>query len=360
MTPFGTTRRAALRFLAGSAAVFGGGALETLGAPAEERHFLPASQIQAAADYSSKRRGYAFLVKQHGKVIHESFANGGDRGQQRRIYSGTKGFWGLAALAAVEDGLISLDERVASTIPEWRGVDGKERITVRQLLVFTCGLERGLQIHHEGLEDRNAIALSRPMVSQPGRSFIYGPSALQVFHEVLKRKLAAKRRGDSPTRYLERRVLRPMGLGSQRYLADQKGNPLLAAGFVMTPAQWAKMGDVVLRNGAPVLQPATFARLTEGSNANGAYGFGFWNNKAAARNGREIDIEDMLEKDWDAQSWSRVCLCRKAPPDLVACIGSGYQRQFIIPSMGLIAIRQGVNAKFSDATFLRLLLGKKD
>jgi hypothetical protein len=40
----------------------------------------------------------------------------------------------------------------------------------------------------------------------------------------------------------------------------------------------------------------------------------------------------------------------------VAVVGSGYQRLFVIPSLELLVVRQGENAKFSDAEFLRRLL----
>jgi hypothetical protein len=42
---------------------------------------------------------------------------------------------------------------------------------------------------------------------------------------------------------------------------------------------------------------------------------------------------------------------------MVVALGSGYQRLFIIPSLKAIIVRQGSNAKFSDAHFLRLVLG---
>ncbi len=119
------------------------------------------------------------------------------------------------------------------------------------------------------------------------------------------------------------------------------------------------MGDLILQAGRPVIRGDSFNQLTEGSSPNPAYGFGFWNNHAARSRGHEIDIEDMLERDWNTQSWAHACICRDAPPDLIACIGSGYQRLFVVPSMNLVVVRQGENARFSDATFLRVLLGKK-
>jgi hypothetical protein len=43
---------------------------------------------------------------------------------------------------------------------------------------------------------------------------------------------------------------------------------------------------------------------------------------------------------------------------MVVALGSGYQRLFIIPSLDALIVRQGSNAKFSDAHFLRLVLGR--
>ena len=48
------------------------------------------------------------------------------------------------------------------------------------------------------------FALTRPVLAEPGTLFTYGPTGLQVFHELLRGKL----HGEAPTRFLERRVLR--------------------------------------------------------------------------------------------------------------------------------------------------------
>ncbi|HMJ05369.1 MAG TPA: serine hydrolase domain-containing protein, partial [Chthoniobacterales bacterium] len=271
----------------------------------------------------------------------------------RKIYSGTKAFWCLAALAAEQDGLLNLDERVAETIPAWRKDPRKARVTLRQLLDFSCGLEPGFRLHNDDPGDRDAIALDLPIVAEPGRAFIYGPSSLQVFHAVLKAKL----HGTAPRAYLERRVLRPLGLGRQRYLLDRAGNPLLAAGFVMSARQWTALGQLVRRGGGPVIPAGSLAESWRGSSANRAYSLGWWNNRAAP-NGREFDFERNLAPKWAAQDWSRACICRTAPSDLVMCVGSRAQRLYVLPSLGLVIARHGNGASFSDAQFLRLLLGR--
>ena len=319
--------------------------------PAQGANLNPAA-VRAAAAYSAAHKGTSLLVRQNGKTLLEEYPNGGSAEVARRIYSGTKAFWNLTALAAAEDGLLDLDERVAETLPSWRENSRKSQVTIRQLLDFSSGLDPGFFLQQNHFGDRDKAALRLPMVAEPGRAFIYGPAALQVFHRVLKEKL----RGESPNEYLERRVLRRMHLGPQRYLEDAAGNPLLAAGFTLTARQWAKIGEVVLARGQPVVRRELFAQTWRGSPANRAFSLGWWNNRAAP-DGREFDFEAMLKPKWSQQNWARACLCRDAPNDLVACIGSDYQRLYVIPSVGLLVVRHANGGPFSDARFLRILLG---
>jgi CubicO group peptidase (beta-lactamase class C family) len=314
------------------------------------RELNPAA-LHAAAAYSANHRGASLLVIQNGRTLFEQYPRGGSAETPRRIYSGTKAFWNLAALAAAQDGLLNFDEPVAETIAQWRNDSRKARVTIRQLLDFSCGLAPAFSLHNNNAKDRDAAAMKLPLVANPGGAFIYGPSALQIFYEVLKKKLGDQ----SPTRYLERRVLCRLGLGPQRYLFDRAGNPLLASGWELTARDWAKLGKLVLKGGAPVISRASLEQCWRGSEANRAFSLGWWNNRAAP-NGNEFDFENMLDVKWPRQNWSHACLCRDAPNDLVACIGSGRQRLYVIPSMEVVVVRHGAGGSFSDAAFLRLLL----
>ena len=150
-------------------------------------------------------------------------------------------------------------------------------------------------------------------------------------------------------------MLRRLRLGPQRYLQDRAGNPLLAAGWQLTARQWAKLGKLVLAHGRPVVSSRSLAECWRGSAANPAFSLGWWNNRAAPTS-RDADFERMLNSK---ENWDGICLCRDAPSDLVACIGSGHQRLYVIPSLQLIVVRHSSGGSFSDATFLRLLLGWK-
>lgn len=344
----GLRRLCSLMVLLASAALLAGAAAQGR-AGADELAFA------AASAYSARHGGYALLVIERGKVRWEEDRGGTLWAGGRRIFSGTKGFWILAALRAVQEGIFSLDTPVSEIVTEWRSDPAKREITVRELLNFTSGLEPAFFLHTAQLPDRNTRALALPLLARPGQAFLYGPASLQVFHEFFRRCLLPRR--ETPTHFLETRVLHPMGLGRQRYLEDGSGNPLLATGFLLPPRQWAAIGEVLVHQGAPIVRPELMEEALRGSAVNPAFGMGFWNNRAAAwPAAREVNVEAMLSRPWRSQDWRNACLWRGGPPDLVAAIGSHGQRLYAIPSRGLIVVRQGFSDFFSDGDFLRLLL----
>jgi CubicO group peptidase (beta-lactamase class C family) len=310
-----------------------------------------------AAKYSESKRGVSMLVLQNGRTIFERHANGGSAAGRWPIFSGTKSFWGIAALAAVHDGLFRLDDPVSDTITEWRNDPRKSRITIRQLLSQTDGIEGASRLQRPSIRDRNAMATRLPILAEPGTAFIYGPSHPQIFCELLRRKL----KGHSTIAYIEGHVLNRLGLGRLNYKKDARGNPLAATGFELTAHEWARLGELVLGRGNYRGRQIVPANLLQeafvGSQANPSYGLTFWLNQQAS-GGREADVEQMLDLAWQSAQWSDVCICKDAPPDMVVALGSHYQRLFIIPSLKAIIVRQGSGAKFSDAQFLRLVLGQ--
>lgn len=296
------------------------------------------------------------LVMQNGRIVFERYANGGSVRERWPIFSGTKSFWGIAALAAVRDGLFTLDDPVSDTITEWQADPRKSRITIRQLLNQTDGIEGASRLQRRSVRDRNAMAIRLPTVAEPGSAFIYGPSHLQIFAELLRRKL----NGRATTAYIEAHVLNRLGLRRLNYKKDAQSNPLPATGFELTAREWARLGELILGRGnyhGRQIVPANLLREAFfGSQANPSYGLTFWLNQGAPA-GHEADVERMLDLPWESARWTDVCICKDAPADMVVALGSGYQRLFVIPSLKTIIVRQGSNAKFSDAQFLRLVFG---
>ena len=81
-----------------------------------------------AAKYSESKRGISMLIMQNRRTVFEHYANGGSPDGKWPIFSGTKSFWGIAALCAVREGLIKLDDHAADTIKEWKSDPRKAQI----------------------------------------------------------------------------------------------------------------------------------------------------------------------------------------------------------------------------------------
>ena len=87
--------------------------------------------------------GCQVAIARHGRLAGcASFGWGGGKPVNDETlfacFSCTKATGGIAVCQLLEQGLLSLDERVADIIPEF-GTHGKEAVTVQQLVTFTAG-----------------------------------------------------------------------------------------------------------------------------------------------------------------------------------------------------------------------------
>lgn len=301
------------------------------------------------------------IVEEGGKVRLERYAKGHGAGKAIHIYSCTKSYFGVLAVIAEEEGLLSLDEKVCETIPEWRDDKRKSQITIRELLNFTSGLVTGFEeIYGPSKEDKLLLALKLKTKAERGDTFIYGPGNLQVFCEVLRRKLKPK--GLTYRQYLEKKITRPLGISIPTWRADNYGNEIPSAGMWLTSRDMLKFGEMVSRggewNGRRIVKSDTLAKCFQSTTINPAFGLCFWTNAYCNQeDAREVDVEEYLEVKPMPENWSRVCLSKKAPQDLVCSIGSNFQRLYVVPSMDLVIVHQGKKGArgFRDAQFLSLL-----
>lgn len=304
---------------------------------------------KAAIAFSDANRGEAVLVLKDGRPVCASK----DVTTPRELWSGTKSLVGLMAAAAVQDGLLSLDERASDTIDEWRSDPQKAKITLRQLLGMTSG-----QPSQIGRPQGYAASLDIPLSAAPGTRFQYGPAPLQIFGEVMRRKLLAAGKDDNPGHYLESRLLAPLGVEIGQWRNGPDGYPLMPQGLVLGAREWAKIGEFVRaegrHGGKRLVDETAFASLFRGSDVNPAYGLTWWLPKATPADDpvtRATDITDPVAG---------------LPADMVVAAGAGDQRLYVIPSQGLTIVRQarldmrailaGENGGWSDVRFLRLLL----
>jgi CubicO group peptidase (beta-lactamase class C family) len=282
--------------------------------------------VKAALAYAERHTLHALLVVVGDTVACERYANGHAAATPHALYSGTKGFWGVTAAAAHDDGLLDLDETVAASIPEWRADARRKRVTLRELLALTSGIGFGGLGTAVPSYER---ALAAPIKDEPGERFTYGGIPLQIFGAVLARKLAP--RGLTPHAYLRERLLDPLGLeiGAWRTLKD--GTQPLPTGAFLTARNWLVWGRFVCAggrlNGTPLVGAASLAPCFTGSAANPHYGLGWWLRPLAA------------------------------PPDIVYASGSGGQALYVVPSEQTVVVKFGQSASYKHDAFLKRLFG---
>jgi CubicO group peptidase (beta-lactamase class C family) len=303
-------------------------------------------RLQMAADYSAAHAGDALVVWAEGEVVLERGQNGYDLGVPHFLASGTKSFAGVAALAAVEDSLFTLDERVAETITEWQDDSTKSQITVRQLLHLTSGLDPG---EASTFDEAARTAVLDP----PGTMFRYGPTAFQVFGALLQRT----RNGTDPLRYYAQRIFDPLGIAPGRWTYVDGEDPQLAGGARLTAGDWLRFGRLLLNDGrwegTQVLPAGLLDSLTMPTDASPGYGLTVWLNAPVDPNSSFFDhAPPTLQPDGpDAMIYN------DGPSDLFMAAGLYNQRLYVIPSREMVAVRFGRPSRaWNDAEFLARLL----
>lgn len=302
-----------------------------------------------AADYSREHRGVAVLVMKGDDIVFEDYPTIGGRDLPWILASGTKSFSGVMCAAAIEDKLISgFDEKVADTIIEWKSDPRKSKITIRQLLSLTSGIDAGAIAEVPSYAD----AIGRSAKFDPGTHFQYGPVPFQIFGELMTRKLKA--RNETVSDYLKRRILDPIGL-NVAFWRKSNGQPLLPQGLTLTAREWVKFGKLLRDhgkwNGKQIVSAKLLDELIIGSKANPAYGLTFWLNAKGIGPGGDERANLAGTGAGDKLSGE--------PLDIFMAAGAGNQRLYIVPSHDLVVVRFGAFGEYDDREFVsRLILGK--
>lgn len=263
-----------------------------------------------AIEYARAHDLHALVVSHEGRIVDEIYGDGYDALTPHALYSGTKSFWGVAALRAQRDGLLDLDEKVAASFPQWSLQPWKSAVTIRQLLQLTSGIGVGGM----GLAvPTYAKALDVELKSEPGTRFAYGGIPLQVFGAVLARKLG----NETPHDYLTRTILDPIGMRVAKWRTLSDGTRPLPTGAFIAPHEWMKYGRFVCDH------RDEFAPCFEGSSANARYGLGWW-----------LRVKD-------------------APPDLFYASGAAGQALYVIPSHGLVIVYFADSKSYKHEAFLK-------
>ncbi|MGB9073040.1 MAG: serine hydrolase [Terriglobales bacterium] len=192
-----------------------------------------------------------------------------------------------AVMQLWEQGKFRMSDPVAKYIPEF-GQNGKQDITIRQLLVHYSGLAEDLDLTKpwEGKETAYAMAMAATPERPPGAMFSYSDINFVVLGALVERLS-----GEALNEYSEKHVFAPLGMKNTRFVPPASWIPRVApteedekhrmlrgvvhdptarrmggvagqAGMFSTADDLAVFAQVLLDGGRRVLTPATVAKMT--------------------------------------------------------------------------------------------------
>lgn len=187
-------------------------------------------------------------ISQHNETVAEHLW---DDTCRRNVYSASKSFTATAVGMAIEEGLLSLDEKLvdafADDLPDDVS-DNLRQATVRDLLTMCLGQEKaelmGAQRPDYKEEDWVKLSLSFPFIYAPGEKFVYnnvGPYLAGV--------LVQRRAGCDLISYLMPRLFQPLGIKRPTWETDPLGNTFGAGGLYLNLYELHKFGLLYLNDG---------------------------------------------------------------------------------------------------------------
>jgi len=171
-----------------------------------------AAGVMAGWIKDGRVEGASILVTQGARQFARNFGTAKGSEPVFLLASISKPMTAAAVMALVDQGLLSLDDHVVKFFPTFTG-DGRETISIRNLLTHTAGLpdmlpnDEMLRQNHAPLSEYREGALKAPLKFPPGTKYSYASMGILLSAEIAQ-KIAGKPIAD----IVEDRVFKPLGM----------------------------------------------------------------------------------------------------------------------------------------------------
>lgn len=315
---------------------------------------IPSDNLEAARVYAMENedggpRGQALVIWHDDEILLEEYRDDFNGQQLHSIWSGSKSFAGLLAAIAVRNELFTFDTTLGELIPDWDPESERGKITIRQLLNLTSGIETA------PVGDFNQKAdewLSADMVYERGSTFNYGPTPFYILSWIFVEVFEI-----NPITYLNEHLFLPLGVAKGEWSTVDLIYPNLAFGGNFSALDWLQIGILLMNggilNGNEIIPNNLMDQLLTPSQAARGYGITFWLNKPIGPSSDAMRIPGVTT----TQTTQRV-ISDIMPDDLFMMSGAFGQKLYICPSLNLVIVRYGivVLGNLSDDEFFSRLL----
>ncbi len=304
-----------------------------------DRLEAPVSFAFDGETYGRGTRTSAVIVVHKGQVIAERYARGMSADKPQRTWSVAKSLTATVLGAAIEDGLIGLDNN--AVIDDFnQGADPRREITLRNLLNMASGLESGThgsrtdRVYFGGVKVMDMVR-ARMLEEEPGTRFKYSNYDSLIAMRYLREALNDDARY---FRYPYTAVLEKIGAVSTVLETDWDGDFVSSSQIWMTARDMARLGQLYLQDGnwageqiLPIGWVKFVSTPASAQPEKGDFGYGgaFW-----------------LLGGVDG-----------APEDTFAGLGNRGQHMVIVPSRDLVIVRRGYDVAGEDRFEIARLTG---
>jgi CubicO group peptidase (beta-lactamase class C family) len=198
-----------------------------------------------------KARGidmHSLMILRRGKVVTEGWSYPYKSGYRHIMHSVSKTFTSTAIGFAVDEKLLTVDDRVISFFPD--KLPGEvspylEELTVKNLLTMSVGQDPAPDFTlADGDGDWVKLFLATPIVTRPGTVFLYNSYASHMLSAIIQ-----KVTGQTTFDYLKPRLFDPLGITGEQWETDARGITMGGWGLRIKTEDMARLGQFYLQQG---------------------------------------------------------------------------------------------------------------
>lgn len=278
------------------------------------------------------RNIHSLLIFRNNKLVSESYFNGWTRDRLHASRSASKSFISTFVGIAIDKGKISsVNQKVFDFFPEYADLNNaqKSKMEIRHLLTMTAGLQWNEWNHPDGpgddeydldiSNDRIRFFFQKPMVSDPGRNFVYNSGCPVMEAAIIKKAI-----GEDVETFAEKNFFTPLNIRNYYWRKHTDGLITAVGPILLRPRDMAKLGQLFLDGGkwkgnqivsANWVSNAT-ATFTGSEDRAAGYGYHWWTAKYTVNNN---------------------------PDRMFFAAGTGGQYIFVAPSVNAVVVFTGGN-----------------
>ncbi len=292
--------------------------------------------------YVDSNNSTAFIILYKGKIVTEKYWRTFSSTSSARIFSATKSIGAFLTGLAQEQGKLDITKKVSDYLGTgWSGasIPQENLITVKHLLSMTSGLKEDAFLSYD---------------APAGTKWYYNTLAYHKIYNVL-----AAAYGKTNSEYANEQLWSKIGMQNSFWDVEPGGGPSMSC----SGRDMARFGLMILSggkwNGTTIMNSESYFQAMTNSTQtiNPSYGYLWWLNGKSS----------FVLPGTSVQSFNGP-LMANAPSDLIAALGYGDKKIYVVKSKDLVVIRHGAPSNapvtyalsnFDNEIWSRLMLAIK-